>query len=637
MYKDAIILFFILLLSFAIVYGLAYFTGFLIPASVIVAGGFLPSNISKEEYFTFKKIIKYCNPPFIVKDVKHPKGFNMKLIDESQLWGGSKQRLLPAFLGNISHKEIVYAGPHGGYAQIALAYCGLMLGLKVTVFVDCNKHQRAPLTDIAKGFNADVHYFTGKGKALQKISITAKKYSDKNKAYLLPFGMKNKYAVSLYAHYFKPLKNLQVKRLWVVVGSGLIMTALHKVFPNAKLLLVQVGKKIWPDQLKGINNTLYVSPYKFYQSMQEIPPYNTLSTYDGKLWPFVLKYGEPGDFIWNTAGNPRKLSDVKVERAAIIEKVTIRNNKANEYVNMYEGDITTAQTLEPVNDMFNNMQEEIKHGKFGQVLLERNTDDTYSLSDGISNHFTETERKKCRFGNGKLPPVEFIKKNKTMILRKSFLHDIHPAKSLYFMRGYGECNNFNPYIMINAAIRYFPDLSKLEVLDPSMGWGDRLIASLAMKVKSYTGFDPNKSLHPHYSKIATTFPTSTVKHIPNKFSRKPLGGKLFNFVFTSPPFYDVEIYEGTEDDVAGTYREWFDKIYKPYLHNMADSLTPDGVLCVYTSNIGKYNLFDETQEVFKAKKLKYVETLYYKNNYYYIDDFEEKGKSRLMMVYKLQK
>jgi hypothetical protein len=62
---------------------------------------------------------------------------------------------------------------------------------------------------------------------------------------------------------------------------------------------VQVGKKIWPDQLEENRTTLYISEERFTEKALIQPDYPTVSTYDAKLFTFFLKYGLDGDYIWN--------------------------------------------------------------------------------------------------------------------------------------------------------------------------------------------------------------------------------------------------------------------------------------------------------------------------------------------------
>ena len=92
------------------------------------------------------------------------------------------------------------------------------------------------------------------------------------------------------------------KRIWLVAGSGTLLKSLRKVFPRSKFMVVQVGKKIWPDQMR-VKDKLFVSPKKFWEKADPLPPYPSVSTYDAKLWEFVLKYGKNDDYVWNVAKN----------------------------------------------------------------------------------------------------------------------------------------------------------------------------------------------------------------------------------------------------------------------------------------------------------------------------------------------
>lgn len=78
--------------------------------------------------------------------------------------------------------------------------------------------------------------------------------------------------------------------------------------PETKFMIVQVGKKIWTEQMDRIKNKeLFIAPEKFMDTALRQPPYVTIPWYDAKLWQFVEKHGENGDFIWNVAGLPANL------------------------------------------------------------------------------------------------------------------------------------------------------------------------------------------------------------------------------------------------------------------------------------------------------------------------------------------
>lgn len=91
------------------------------------------------------------------------------------------------------------------------------------------------------------------------------------------------------------------RRLWLTCGSATVLHALSRVFPATHYLVVQVGRTVWPDLLEGIRHTKFVAPERFTAIALSQPPYPTVSTYDAKLWQFVVSHGEDGDFIWNVA------------------------------------------------------------------------------------------------------------------------------------------------------------------------------------------------------------------------------------------------------------------------------------------------------------------------------------------------
>ena len=69
-------------------------------------------------------------------------------------------------------------------------------------------------------------------------------------------------------------------------------------------MVVQVGKRVWPDQLSDKNAELFVAPESFGDRASSQPPYPTVPWYDAKLWQFATKNWMPGDCIWNVGAVP---------------------------------------------------------------------------------------------------------------------------------------------------------------------------------------------------------------------------------------------------------------------------------------------------------------------------------------------
>jgi hypothetical protein len=243
-----------------------------------------------------KKIIEYDNKKF-------------KLYDDSKLIGGTKTRLLNKLLPTLRKKEIIYAGPSTGLAQVALAYTAKLNNKKATIFLSSYDKDKPELVNLAKKFGAKIIY--PKVPSLKYVQKVAEKYaSKKSNRYLLPFGLKNKENFKLFREaLLEELKDeKEPKRLWLVGGSGFLLDVLHSIWTNTTFMVVQVGKKIWADQLENKKHQLFIAPENFTENAQSQPPYNTVPWYDAKLWQFFEKNNKEGDCIWNVGAVNYKLN-----------------------------------------------------------------------------------------------------------------------------------------------------------------------------------------------------------------------------------------------------------------------------------------------------------------------------------------
>jgi hypothetical protein len=632
-----------------------------------VSGGFVsggrhdkpwkPRDTSQEEKreaqarprLPFKRAQSLVSPEFRVSEIKHPKGFPMTLIDESPLIGGSKQRALIGFIADISKDELVYAGPATGYAQIAIAYCCLLTGKAARIFVDATDSRAAPLSAIAREFGAIIIYFEGaddrQTSRLKVIQKQAEQYVERNKsAYLLPFGMDSPAVRELYETAFAPLKRYTPTRLWVVAGSGMIFSTLARIWPECELMIIQVGKTVCPDQLENIKHQLFVSPYAFSERIRETPPYNTLMSYDAKVWPFILEHGQAGDYVWNTAGEPMAMDVVR----AHVGRTNLLLGKAREEEAKLVADAKLMtmpmfhDAMAPPREMFESLRKLAASHRSGEIVSRNFTRD-YAVVDGLSNHFTEEVRMDCIVNRSdKISPKGYWKKYQESIAREAYWlagpkptalewRDAMNASKCY------ECGTFNPMILVNAIKRYFTE--PIAILDPSSGWGDRLIGALACDVSLYVGFDPNRWLAPCYARIkAELAPAAKTVFIASKYSNKDLPAdtlEKFDLAFTSPPFFDEEIYVGTEQDVKGSYDQWLKAMYEPYLQDMVKAIKPDGIIAVYIDNVPRVaNMANDTTRILRAAGMGSLETLLFRNDTTGINGLTHHGHPRSLWVFK---
>jgi hypothetical protein len=235
----------------------------------------------------YKTIIEYNNNKFLV-------------YDDSKIIGGTKSRLLNKLLPKIKKNEIIYAGPSSGLAQVALAYNAKLHHKKATIFLSSYDKDKPELVNQAKKYEAKIIY--PKRPVLKIVQKIAEKYaSKKSNRLLLPFGLRNEQNFKLFREALLEVaaSEPKPKRLWLVAGSGFLLDVLHSIWPETEFMVVQVGKKVWPDQLENKKHQLFIAPEGFTETAKSQPSYDTVPWYDAKLWQFFIKYNQKGDCIWN--------------------------------------------------------------------------------------------------------------------------------------------------------------------------------------------------------------------------------------------------------------------------------------------------------------------------------------------------
>ena len=127
------------------------------------------------------------------------------------------------------------------------------------------------------------------------------------------------------------------------------------------------------------------------------------------------------------------------------------------------------------------------------------------------------------------------------------------------------------------------------------GWGDRLLGASATDcVRKYIGFDPNKCLRPGYAELLHESVGARVTSLSEdcvKFSNdfqvyslpfevgapKHVPDDSCDLVFTSPPFFDYEMYNPNNPQ----YRDWLKEFYEPLFVQAARCVKPHCFVCIH--------------------------------------------------------
>lgn len=153
-----------------------------------------------------------------------------------------------------------------------------------------------------------------------------------------------------------------------------------------------------------------------------------------------------------------------------------------------------------------------------------------------------------------------------------------------------EATAFRP----STAVSIYRMFNAQKVLDFSSGWGDRLVGAMAADLDLYVGVDPNEELVSCYQGMIDFFGKHRDlkgKYVMEKAAFEKWDSKDykdFDLVFTSPPYFDFEVYN-TEDpnqSIQGRNLEkWFSEFLMVSMKKSLSLLKSGGMLALNVNDI----------------------------------------------------
>jgi len=188
---------------------------------------------------------------------------------------------------------------------------------------------------------------------------------------------------------------------------------------------------------------------------------------------------------------------------------------------------------------------------------------------------------------------------------------------------------FRPVMAMEVYCRFRP---RIAVLDPTMGWGGRLVGACALDLPKYIGIDANPNLDPLYKKMCVFLQPRSSTKIELFFQdalTMDYSKFKYDMVFTSPPYYNIEIYrknngrksgkiQEKDIEVQKTKEEWNETFYKPLFERTWAAMQSPGYYIlnvpqeVYESSC--ISILGKSQKKIELKKQKrangYIEYIY---------------------------
>jgi hypothetical protein len=218
------------------------------------------------------------------------------VVRDDLLMGGTKRCYADQLIRG--HREVVYASPAYGGAQIAIAWSARELGVAATIFV---AKRKMPHPRTQEAFRAGAKVVQVPAGYLANVQAKARRYCEATGAFLLPFGLDVPEAFDAIAARAAVVAKITgwLDEVWSAAGSGVLSRGLQRGLNAGRFIAVQVGRKLGKAEVGNAKVRVY--PADFAEDAWRKPPFPSCSNYDAKAWDLFDRYGKGRRLLWNVA------------------------------------------------------------------------------------------------------------------------------------------------------------------------------------------------------------------------------------------------------------------------------------------------------------------------------------------------
>jgi hypothetical protein len=175
-----------------------------------------------------------------------------------------------------------------------------------------------------------------------------------------------------------------------------------------------------------------------------------------------------------------------------------------------------------------------------------------------------------------------------------------------------------PSILMTGMLKPLKEKDNLElkILDISAGWGDRLIGACALD-SIYTSCDPNSKLKDIYVEMIKKYGNPEKQRVyclPFEDWNIENHDIKYNVLYSSPPFFDLEIYSNESTQSSERYKtidSWISNFLKPCLNKCDELLEKNAKIYLHLSDIiiQKHNNYEERKIIFVEDIIEYCKNI----------------------------
>lgn len=156
---------------------------------------------------------------------------------------------------------------------------------------------------------------------------------------------------------------------------------------------------------------------------------------------------------------------------------------------------------------------------------------------------------------------------------------------------------------------YRPHLSKIinthlgvkTVLDPCAGWGGRMLGTVASGNR-YIAFEPNVETYENLNNLVDFLDIRDRVLLYNDVAENmsDYDFSSVDMVFTSPPYFNLEVYSDNErqaENKYSSYEEWKTKWLTDVIQKCIMRLNRKGYSCWNVHNVGKMKMIEDVEKI----------------------------------------
>jgi len=253
-----------------------------------------------------------------------------------------------------------------------------------------------------------------------------------------------------------------------------------------------------------------------------------------------------------------------------------------------------------------------------EVLIKEITNYRNGKSSRINKtlaHFFDYDMYSCKGGRGSKTPLEIIKDDEqikdildfTKTKPKFYTGTTEVSHVKSFLRNAGRKAQKVSNFPIQQATDLYKEYSNEgdTIYDPSCGFGSRMSACI-LNGRTYVGTDPNFSLVKSLNMCLQFYKDNFMNVGESKII--PTGSEIYHedlkdcidFIFTSPPYFDLEIYgndSGQSVIKFPRYEDWLKGYVEPTVKNCTKYLKKGKYIIINIKGSKKHDLFNDWKNI----------------------------------------